>query len=914
MDGIGQATIFGERAYSMRVWLNPDRIAAFGMTAGEVVAALRTNNVQVASGTLNQLPTTDPGAFELSVETPGRLREPGEFENVVVKRTPDGRTVRVRDIARVELAAQDILNIAYLDRDSALPIGIFQRPGSNALATADQVIATMERLSAAFPPGIEHRIVYTPTEFISQSIDAVYTTIFEAVILVIIVILVFLQSFRAAIIPILAIPVSLIGTFAVLAGLGYSLNNLSLFGLVLAIGIVVDDAIIVVENVERYVAKGMAPSEAAHRTMDEVGGALIATSLVLFAVFVPAAMVTGITGQFYKQFAVTIASATAISLLVSLTLSPAMCAILLKGEDNGPARSGILARLWSFVCWPVTKAANLFNAGFERTAGGYAAMTRSLIRISVVALLVYGGLVALAAERLTSTPQGFIPQQDQGYLIAVAQLPAGASLARTDAVIRDASAQLLKLPGVTHAVGFAGLDGATFTNAPNSGAIFFTLKPFAERAGLQDGAQAVLGRAFGTLQQIKEANIFVIAPPSVRGIGTGGGWKIYVQDRRGRGVQALEEAVGGFLAAANADPRLSRVFTFFNTRTPRVYADIDRTKAQMLNVSTDRLLETLEIYVGSAYVNDFNFLGRTYRVTAQADEQFRKRPEDILELRTRSENGAMVPLGTVASLEDTTGPHRQPRYNLFTAAEVLGSPTPGTSTGEALAAVEGIAARVLPDGVSFEWTELALQQKLAGDGGMFVFLLAVMFVFLVLAGLYESWLLPLAVILIVPMCILAAMLGINVRGLDNNILVQVGLIVLVALAAKNAILIVEFARQAEDEGANAVDAAVEAARVRLRAILMTSLAFILGVVPLMLATGAGAEMRQSLGTTVFSGMLGVTIAGLVFTPIFYVVCRWLGGARWGKTGDKAGTPNESASVDASGSVGPPRADAPAPAE
>ncbi|MEL6746493.1 MAG: multidrug efflux RND transporter permease subunit [Pseudomonadota bacterium] len=877
VDGVGQARIFGERAYSMRVWLDPDRISAFGLTAGEVVNALRSNNVQVAAGVLNQLPLANPGAYELSVETQGRLLEPGEFERIVVKRGPDGRTVRVSDVARVELAAQDILNIAYLDADNALPIGIFQRPGSNALDTADEVISLMQELSAEFPPGLEHRIVYNPTEFIAQSIDAVYQTIIEAVVLVVIVIVVFLQNFRAAIIPILAIPISLIGTFAVLSVLGFSLNNLSLFALVLAIGIVVDDAIIVVENVERYLAEGLSPRDAAHKTMDEVAGALIATTLVLLAVFIPAAFVPGITGQFYQQFAVTISVSTAISSVVSLTLSPALCTLLLRTHSERTAGPRTAAgKALHAVSWPFRKFADGFNWVFDKLSAGYATFTRSLIRVAALMLLVYAGLVVLAGERFASTPQGFIPQQDQGYLIAVAQLPPGSSLARTDAVIQNASAILREIPGVVNTVGFAGLDGATFTNAPNAGVIFFTMKPFAERAGPQEGAFAILGRAFGALQQVKEANIFVIAPPSVRGIGTGGGWKMYVQDQRGRGVLALEEATNGLLAAANQDPQLSRVFTFFNTKTPKIYADIDRTKAQMLNVPTDRLLETLEVYLGSAYVNDFNFLGRTYRVTAQADGPFRDNPQDILELRTRSETGAMIPLGTVADLQETTGPHRLPRYNLFAAAEVQGSPAPGVASGEALAAVEKLAAQVLPEGFSFEWTELALQQKLAGNEGIIVFALAVVFVFLVLAALYESWLLPLAVILIVPMCLLAAILGVNFRGLDNNILVQVGLIVLVGLAAKNAILIVEFARQAEDDGADRVRAAVEAARVRLRPILMTSFAFVLGVVPLMIATGAGAEMRQSLGTAVFSGMLGVTIAGLVFTPLFYVVCRWLG--------------------------------------
>lgn len=881
IDGVGQITIFGERAYSMRIWLDPDRIAAFQMTAGEVVEALRSNNVQVAAGTLNQLPMKNPGAYELNVETQGRLLQPDEFGSIVVKRGKDGQTVRVRDIARVELAAQDTLNIGYLDKNSALPIGVFQLPGSNALATAEGVLSKMDELSASFPAGIEYTVVYNPTEFIEESVNAVYHTIIEAVVLVVLVVLLFLQSLRSSFIPIIAIPVSLIGTFTILAALGFSLNNLSLFGLVLAIGIVVDDAIVVVENVERYLQEGMSAREAAHKTMDEVGGALVAIAGVLSAVFIPTAFIAGISGQFYTQFAVTIATATIISAIVSLTLSPALCALLLKPHGEQAPRRGV----WGAVNRPFELFANAFNRGFDKLAGGYGALTTRLVRLSLVMLVVYAGLIAVAVERFQSTPQGFIPELDRGYLIAVVQLPPGSSLARTDAVIRKASDILLGLDGVDHTVGFAGLDGATFTNAPNSGAIFFTMKPFSERTGPSDYAFDILPRAFGALQQIKEASVFVVAPPSVSGIGSAGGWKLYVQDRRSRGVIALEEATQQLAGAANQTAGLSQVFTLFNTRTPKIYADIDRVKAEMLNVPADRLLEALEIYLGSAYVNDFNFLGRTYRVTAQVDETFRNDPSDILELRTRSTTGAMIPLGTVAQLEERTGAHRLPRYNLYNAAELQGATSPGTSTGQAIATMEKLAADVLPEGFAIEWTELALQEKLAGNTVVLVFALAVVFVFLLLAALYESWLLPLAVILIVPMCLLAAIVGVNIRGMDNNILVQIGLVVLIGLAAKNAILIVEFARQAEDNGKDRFEAAVQAARVRLRPILMTSLAFILGVVPLVIATGAGAEMRQSLGTAVFSGMIGVTFFGLIFTPVFYVICR--GMARKAKAADDA---------------------------
>jgi hydrophobe/amphiphile efflux-1 (HAE1) family protein len=871
LDGVGQVTVFGERAYSMRVWLNPDRIAAFRMTAGEVVAALRSNNVQVAAGTLNQSPMKNPGAYELNVKTQGRLLRPEEFGNIVVKRGDGGSTVRVRDIARVELAAQDILNIGYLDKDSALPIGIFQRPGSNALSTAEGLLTKIEELSKTFPDGLEYTIVYNPTEFIEESVDAVYQTIIEAAILVILVVILFLQSLRSSIIPILAIPVSLIGTFAVLAGLGYSLNNLSLLGLVLAIGIVVDDAIVVVENVERFLSEGLTAREAAHKTMDEVGGALIATTGVLLAVFIPTAFIAGISGQFYAQFAVTIATATVISTIVSLTLSPAMCALYLKAPGTRKASKGV----FGYVMWPLRKFGDGFNAGFDRISGGYATMTRRVIRLPIIMLVAYATLIGFAVERFQTTPQGFIPQLDRGYLIAVVQLPPGSSLARTDAAIRKASDILLNVEGVDHTVGFTGLDGATFTNAPNSGAVFFTMKRFADRTGPTDDAFNILGRAFGALQSIKEASIFVIAPPSVSGIGNAGGWKLYVQDRRARGVDALETATQQLAGAANRTPGLTQVFTLFNTRTPKIYADIDRVKAEMLSVPADRLLETLEIYLGSAYVTDFNFLGRTYRVTAQVDEEFRDEPSDILELRARSTTGAMIPLGTVAKLERRTGPHRLPRYNLYDAAEMFGAAAPGVSNSEALLAMEDLAAKTLPEGFTIEWTELALQEKLAGNTAILAFALAVIFVFLVLAALYESWLLPLAVILIVPMCLLTAILGVNLRGMDNNILVQIGLVVLIAIAAKNAILIVEFARRAERDGVDRFDAVLQATRLRLRPIMMTSMSFILGVVPLVIATGAGAEMRQALGTAVFFGTIGVTLFGLLFTPLFYVVCRAL---------------------------------------
>ena len=811
----------------------------------------------------------------MQFETQGRLIEPEEFENIVVRTNGDGAQIRVRDIGRVELGALDYSTIGYLDDKAALPVLIFQRPGSNALETAENVLAAMEEMSKSFPQGVAYDVIYNPTEFIEQSVDAVYQTLFEAMILVVLVIIVFLQSFRAALIPVIAIPISLIATFAIMAAFGFSLNNLTLFGLVLAIGIVVDDAIVVVENVERYLKQGMAPRDAARQTMSEVSGALIATSLVMMAVFIPASFVSGISGQFFRQFALTIAVATAISTIVSLTLSPALAALFLKAEGQ-TSRKGFPGRLRFLASLPFALFGRIFNYGFDKMAGGYALLVRGLIRVSVLVLLVYGGLAYLGYLQFQKTPTGFIPDQNQGYLITVIQLPPGSSLARTDEVVQKATDIILSHPGTAHTAGFAGFDGATFTNAPNAGAIFFTFKDFDTLREMGLTQNDILQQVQGSLFAIKEALVFIVAPPPVRGIGTAGGWKLYVQDRRGRGYPALEGATQQLVGAGNSTGGLARVFTLFNTATPRLYADIDRVKAEQLGVTPDRIFETLEVYLGSAFVNDFNFLGRTFRVTAQADGQFRDEPRDVANLRTRTDSGGMMPIGSVANFKQTTGPYRVVRYNLYPAASVQGATLPGISTGEAIKRMEATAAENLPSGFSYEWTELALQEKLAGNTTLIIFTMAVIFVFLVLAAQYESWVLPLAVILIVPMCLLAAITGVLFRGMDNNILTQIGLVVLVGLASKNAILIVEFAKQAEDEGKSRLEAAADAAKLRLRPILMTSFAFILGVVPLVIATGAGAEMRQALGTAVFAGMIGVTFFGLLFTPVFYVVCRWFG--------------------------------------
>jgi hydrophobe/amphiphile efflux-1 (HAE1) family protein len=869
VDGIGDVRIFGARDYSMRIWLDPDKLAARSLTATDVVTALRAANLQVAAGAINQPPAMSPGAFQLTVKALGRLSTTDQFENIVVRAEDDGSFIRIRDVARVELGSQDYTVNAYLNNQVATAIVIYQRPGSNALATAGAAIRAMEALAKDFPPGIAYRIVYNPTEFIQFSVDAVVETLFEAILLVVVVVILFLQTWRAAVIPILAIPVSLIGSFAVMSAVGISFNTLSLFGLVLAIGIVVDDAIVVVENVERYLRQGFSPKEAAHKTMDEVGGALIAISLVLIGVFLPTAFISGLQGSFYKQFAITIAGSTAISCFVSLTLSPAMAALLLKPHHDGEGH-GILHTLMA----PVRGFFRGFNTAFGALSNGYAWLTGRLVRMVTILLVVYGGLLFLTYHRLAATPTGLIPQLDRAYFIVAFQLPPGSAISRTDAVVRKAADIILKRPGVDAAVQFVGFDGATFTNAPNGGVIFVRLKSFEEREKEGTTKDQILADLRGQMFQLREAFALVIEPPSVPGIGTGGGLKGYVQDRAGRGLPALEGATWAMAGGSGQIPGIAQAFTLFNTKTPEIFADINRTKAEQLGVPINRVFETLQIYMGSAYVNDFNVLGRTYRVTAQADNPFRLSLRDVANLRTRNNTGDMVPIGSVATFQDATGAYRVPRYNLYPAAEVQVALARGYSSGQAITAMEQLATKALPSGFGFEWTEIALQEKLAGSTAAVAFGLAVVFVFLLLAALYESWLLPFAVILIVPMCILAAMIGVNFRGLDRNILVEIGLVVLVGLAAKNAILIVEFAKQGEEEhGLSRFDAAVEAARTRLRPILMTSLAFILGVVPLLMATGAGAEMRQSLGTAVFSGMLGVTLFGLIFTPVFYVFTR-----------------------------------------
>ena len=869
LEGVGDVQLFGSRELSMRVWIDPRRAASLGLTAGDIVSALRAQNVQVAAGILGQ-PPSGSSAFQLNVETQGRFTEPQQFANVVIRTDADGRQVRVGDVARVELGAEDYGTSAYLgDKDSVI-IPIFQMPGSNALAAAEGIKAEMETLAKDFPKGLEYRIVYNPTEFIQQSIDEVVQTLVEAIILVVLVIIVFLQKWRAALIPVLAIPVSLIGTFAVLAALGYSLNNLSLFGLVLAIGIVVDDAIVVVENVERNLEQGLSPRDAARLSMDEVGAALIAIVLVLCAVFVPTLFIGGMSGAFYQQFAVTISAATIISLVLSLTLSPAFAALLLRHHHALPEG----APRWR---QRIEAAGDWFNRGFERFSARYAALTARLVAAPRKVMAAYAALIALTIGALWYTPVGFIPAQDQGYFFTIIQLPPGASTQRTDAVMKKVADRMLTIPGIKNTVMLSGFDGASETRNANSAAAYWVLDDFKDRAAHGQTVDSLMAEAAKRTADINEARLMIVKPPLIRGIGSAGGYRLMIEDRDGLGYKALEQTAYGLIGPANQTPGLSFVYTFFETSTPRIFADIDRDKAEMLGVPPSRVFETLQVYLGSAFVNNFNLLGRTYRVTAQADEPFRRTPADIANLQTRSDYGKMVPLGSVATFRDTTGPYRVQRYNLAPAVAVDGDTAPGWSSGQSLAAMEKLAAETLPRGFTTEWTGIAYQQQTAGNTAALVFGLAVLLVFLVLAAQYESLVMPLAIILIVPMCVLAAMIGVNLRGMDNNVLTQIGLVVLVALAAKNAILIVEFARQGEQlHGYTPIEAAIHAAEQRLRPILMTSFAFILGAVPLVIASGAGAELRQALGTAVFAGMLGVTAFGLIFTPTFYVVSRALG--------------------------------------
>lgn len=868
IDGVGAVRTFGSREYSMRVWLDPERMSNLAITATDVVNALREQNVQVAAGIIGQQPNNSDNAYQFNVSTLGRLSEVEQFEDVVVKRdNDDGTIVYLRDVARVELGAVDYNVNNYMGTTPAVAMPIQQRPGSNALATSERIRAEMDVLEKSFPPGLAYDIIYDPTVFIRESINAVFSTIIEAIILVVVVIIVFLQSWRASLIPLTAIPVSLIGTFAAMAALDFSINNLTLFGMVLAIGIVVDDAIVVVENIERNLDQGLSNRDAARTAMSEITGPLISATLVMAAIFIPTAFLPGITGQFYRQFALTIAFSVAISGFVSLTLSPALGVVLLKPHK---AKPDFVQRGINFCFGWFFKA---FNWAFSRFTNGYSNVVRRFVRMGFTATFIFVGLLVLTGWGFKKVPGGFIPPTDQGYGIIVLQLPDGASLDRTDALVQEVAKRALEVDGIANVVAFAGFNGATFANSTNSAAIFTPFEPFDERTDPNLSGEAILGRLEAKLADIRDAFVIVIPPPAVRGIGSGGGWKMQVQDRAGLGYSALQDATTQLMMAANQEPGLNQVFSPFRANVPQLYVDIDREKAKMLDVPLDNIFDTLQVFLGSLFVNDVNLFGRTYRLTAQADAEFRDDKEDIARLKTRNAAGDMVPLGSLAEVQSIAGPDRVVRYNLYPAAELQGTTSPGFSTGQSLETMERLANEILPPGMGFEWTELAYQQKQVGNSSFYIFPLAVLFVFLVLVAQYENWSLPLAVIIIVPLCLFGAIWLLWWREMDNNILSQIGFVVLIGLAAKNAILIVEFAKQQEDAGIDTHTAASEASRLRLRPILMTSFAFILGVVPLMIASGAGWEMRQALGTPVFGGMLFVTLVGIFLTPVFYVMIR-----------------------------------------
>jgi hydrophobe/amphiphile efflux-1 (HAE1) family protein len=870
LPGVADIQFYGERQYAMRIWLDPDKVAAHDLSASEVLAALRAQNLQVSAGVLNQPPVPGSSAYQINIEALGRLSTAEQFADIIVKSDSQGRVTRVRDIGHVQLGAADYGSSAFKDKTDSASLALFAVPGANSLTVEQEVLSKMKELRKGFPPGVDYQIIYDPTNFVGKSVNEVILTIFTAILLVVGVVFLFLQTWRATIIPVVAIPVSLVGTFTFLAALGITINNLSLFGLVLAVGIVVDDAIVVVENVERNMRAGMSPKEAAHRTMDEVGNALISIMLTLCAVFVPAAFISGISGLFFKQFAVTIAASTIISCFVSLTLSPALCAVLFKphyGEELPP--NGIRRLLQKFF--------NSFNHTFERVSTGYGNLTGRLVRALAVMLVIYVGLIAVAGLQFSRMTTGFIPEQDQGLLLTIIQLPPGSSLARTEKVVMQATDIILSTGEIEHVAPFAGLDATTSTVSSSGGTVFVGLPSLYNHHIPGVTAETMLSKLREKLSVIHDARVLVILPPPVQGLGSAGGFKMMLEDREGLGAEALVKAANALTAEANKDPHLAGVFTLFNAGAPSVFADIDRLKAEKVGLTPTDVFSTLQVYMGSQYVNDFNYLGRTYQVIAQADGRFRQSPQDISRLKARNVANEMVPIGTVAQLKNDTIPYRVPRYNLFPAAEILGAATPGVASGTALERMEQIAHRVLPKGIDFEWTDLAYQQQQKGTPTLLVFGAAALFVFLVLVAQYESWRLPLSIVLIVPMCLLASATGLMARGMPIDILAQIGFVVLVGLAAKNAILIVEFARQKQDhEGVPAGEAAVHAARTRLRPILMTSFAFILGVIPLAVATGAGAEMRQSLGTSVLFGMLGVTCFGLLFTPAFYTFIRKLG--------------------------------------
>ena len=870
LDGIGDVQLFGLGNYSLRVWLDPNKVASRNLTAADVVNAIREQNRQVAAGSLGAPPSDAGNSFQLSINTQGRLVTEEEFENIIIRAGDNGEITRLKDIARIELGSSQYALRSLLNNKPAVAIPVFQRPGSNAIEISDAVRARMAELKQSFPQGVDYEIVYDPTIFVRGSIEAVVHTLLEAIILVVLVVILFLQTWRASIIPLAAVPVSLIGTFAVMHMFGFSLNALSLFGLVLAIGIVVDDAIVVVENVERNIGLGKTPVEATKQAMKEVTGPIVATALVLCAVFIPTAFISGLSGQFYQQFALTIAISTVISAINSLTLSPALAAVLLKSHDAPKDRfSKVLDKL--FGGWLFKP----FNRGFDRASHGYVGTVKRVLRGSGIALFVYAGLMGLTYLGFATTPTGFVPAQDKQYLVAFAQLPDAATLDRTEAVMKEMSAIAGKHPGVENTIAFPGLSINGFTNSPNSGIVFVALKDFDQRQDENMSAGAIAAELNGQFGSIQEAYLAIFPPPPVQGLGTIGGFRLQVQDRGNLGYDELYLQTQNVIAKARQLPELDpmSVFTSYQVNVPQIDAAIDREKAKTHGVAISDIFDTMQIYLGSLYANDFNRFGRTYQVNVQAEQQFRLEPEQIGQLKVRNNRGEMVPLSAFLKVSASSGPDRVMHYNGFLTAEINGAAAPGYSSGQAEAAMAQLLKEELPNGMSFEWTDLTYQQILAGNSAIFVFPLCVLLAFLVLAAQYESWSLPLAVILIVPMTLLSAITGVILAGGDNNIFTQIGLIVLVGLACKNAILIVEFAKEKQEHGLDRVSAVLEACRLRLRPILMTSFAFIMGVVPLVLSSGAGAEMRHAMGVAVFSGMLGVTFFGLLLTPVFYVLIR-----------------------------------------